>query len=99
MNKVVYCVLPLISIPSANVRAAVLEAPGRLIVAEVPEPHARPGEVVVEIDLGGVCGSDVALFEGRRPTAYPLILGHEAIGRVIDSAGTRVVIEPNMPCG
>jgi len=80
-------------------RAAILESPGRVIVQEVPAPTPGPGEVVVEIDLAGVCGSDVALFEGRRPAAYPLILGHEAVGRIVDPVGTRVVIEPNIPCG
>jgi alcohol dehydrogenase/L-iditol 2-dehydrogenase len=53
----------------------------------------------VEVDLAGVCGSDLALFDGRRAApAYPLILGHEAVGRRADT-GARVVVEPNIPCG
>jgi 2-desacetyl-2-hydroxyethyl bacteriochlorophyllide A dehydrogenase len=80
-------------------RAAILESPGRMIVQDAPEPCPGPDEVLIQIELAGVCGSDVALFEGNRPAAYPLILGHEAIGRIVDSAGTRVVIEPNIPCG
>ncbi len=86
-------------------RAAILEFPGRMIVQDVAERRPGPDEVLVEIELAGVCGSDVALFDGRRQAAYPLILGHEAVGRIAQSGnsqhaeGTRVVIEPNMPCG
>ena len=78
-------------------RAAVLEGPRSLVVKDVAEPTCQPGEVLVDVDLAGVCGSDLALFEGRRPTAYPLILGHEAVGRLAHD-GSRVVIEPNIPC-
>lgn len=79
-------------------RAALLEAPHSIVVRDVAEPQCQHGEVLVDIDLAGVCGSDVALFEGRRRATYPLILGHEAVGHLAGSA-TRVVIEPNMPCG
>jgi threonine dehydrogenase-like Zn-dependent dehydrogenase len=86
------------------VRAAVLEAPCRLFVRDLPPPTPRPGEVVVAVELAGVCGSDVALLTGKRPADYPLILGHEAIGHIVDanatslSPGQRVVLEPNIPC-
>src|SRR5438105_3215182 len=86
-------------------RAAVLESAWQLTLRDVPDPVATDGEVIVAVDLAGVCGSDVALFKGSRPAKYPLILGHEAIGRVVESgashlpAGTRVVVEPNIPCG
>lgn len=79
-------------------RAAVLEGPHSIAIHDVAEPDCQPGEVLVDVELAGVCGSDIALFEGRRTAVYPLILGHEAIGRLSDS-GTPVVIEPNIPCG
>src|SRR5205085_1377909 len=77
----------------------------QLTVRDVPDPVAEDREVIIAVELAGVCGSDVSLFNGARPTTYPLILGHEAIGRTVDSggselqAGTRVVVEPNIPCG
>jgi 2-desacetyl-2-hydroxyethyl bacteriochlorophyllide A dehydrogenase len=86
-------------------RAAVLEGSHRLVVREARDPCPHEGEVVVAVELAGVCGSDVALYQGKRPAAYPLILGHEAIGRVVDAGrsellvGARVAIEPNIPCG
>jgi L-iditol 2-dehydrogenase len=85
-------------------RAAILEAPQRLVVQETAEPRPADGELLVAVELAGVCGSDVPLFQGTRPATYPLILGHEAIGRVLRpgrsglAEGTRVVVEPNIPC-
>jgi len=87
------------------VQAALLEAPRQLVVGETAEPRPADDEVVVGVELAGLCGSDVALFAGSRPASYPLILGHEAVGRIVQpgrsglAAGTRVVIEPNIPCG
>ena len=80
-------------------RAAILEAPHRLVVQDVPEPQPQDGEILVGVELAGVCGSDIALIQGNRPAQYPLILGHEAMGRVVDPGksehrpGSRVVIE------
>jgi 2-desacetyl-2-hydroxyethyl bacteriochlorophyllide A dehydrogenase len=88
-------------------RAAVLKAAQCLVVRDIarPVPDASEADVLVQIELAGVCGSDVALFLGRRPLAYPGVIGHEAIGRVVEPgrselpSGTRVAIEPNIPCG
>jgi 2-desacetyl-2-hydroxyethyl bacteriochlorophyllide A dehydrogenase len=87
-----------------NVRAAVLEGPDRVVARDVPPPRPAPGEVLIAVDLAGICGSDVALLNGKLAAAYPLILGHEAIGHVVDPGpsslprGAAVVIEPNFPC-
>ena len=86
-------------------RAAVLEAAHRLVVRPAPAPQPRDGEVVLAVKLAGICGSDVALFEGTRSATHPLILGHEAIGRIVEpgssglASGTYAVVEPNIPCG
>jgi 2-desacetyl-2-hydroxyethyl bacteriochlorophyllide A dehydrogenase len=86
-------------------RAAILEAAQRLIVRDVPAPVPAPDDVLIAVELAGVCGSDVSLYLGHRPGPYPFIMGHEAIGRVVAAGGsslepgTRVVIEPNFPCG
>lgn len=47
---------------------------------ELPEPG--PGEAVAAIDLATVCGSDIHTVSGRRPGAFPSVLGHEAVGTI-----------------
>jgi 2-desacetyl-2-hydroxyethyl bacteriochlorophyllide A dehydrogenase len=69
-------------------RAVVLTGPGQCTVEEVPAPTAGPGEVVVDVERVGVCGTDVELFTGELSyfetghTTYPLRPGHEWCGRV-----------------
>ncbi len=88
-------------------KAAFLEAPRQLVVRDVERPNPKPGEVRVQLQQVGICGSDVHLFCGHRLLENPTVIGHEGIG-VIDKAGAgvsnrkvgdRVAIEPNIPCG
>ena len=91
-------------------KAAFLIAPRRIEIRETPIPQPRRGEVRVRVEAVGVCGSDAHFFEHGRigpvHAAFPQILGHEPAG-IVDAAGpgaslregTRVAIEPAMPCG
>jgi threonine dehydrogenase-like Zn-dependent dehydrogenase len=69
-------------------RAVVLSGPGDCAVEDVPAPEAAPGEVVVDVERAGVCGTDVELFTGELSylqtghSSYPLRPGHEWCGRV-----------------
>ncbi len=83
-------------------RALVYTGPQALALREEPDPMPSPGEVRVQIEAVGICGSDMHAYLGhdeRRPA--PLILGHEAAGRVLDGrlAGRRVTINPLVTCG
>ena len=53
-----------------------------LVVEEAPVPDPEPGALVARVAYGGVCGTDVHLHHGHLPIPTPLILGHEAVGRV-----------------
>jgi 2-desacetyl-2-hydroxyethyl bacteriochlorophyllide A dehydrogenase len=70
------------------VRAFVLSAPRTACVQDVPVPEAAPGQVVVEVERAGICGTDVELFTGDMTyfsdhnAEYPLRIGHEWCGRV-----------------
>ena len=63
----------------------VLDAPGGdLIERELPDPEPEPGEVVVAVEACGVCRTDLHVIDGELPDpALPLILGHQAVGRVL----------------
>lgn len=68
--------------------AAVVERPGELVVREVPLPEIEDTECLVEILACAICNStDLKILQGhfryKGPDAYPGILGHESIGRVI----------------
>src|SRR5919199_991867 len=91
--------------------AAVLHGIKDLRVEEVPVPTPGPREVLIEIMSVGVCGSDVHYYEEGRIGPFvveaPLILGHESSGVVRalgdgatkHAVGTRVALEPGVPCG
>jgi threonine dehydrogenase-like Zn-dependent dehydrogenase len=70
------------------VRAFVLTGPGEGAVQDVPPPVPPAGEVVVDVERVGVCGTDVEFFTGEMAyleqghARYPLRLGHEWAGRV-----------------
>jgi threonine dehydrogenase-like Zn-dependent dehydrogenase len=69
-------------------RALVLTGPGECAVQDVPDPWAGPGEVVVDVERVGLCGTDVELFTGEMAylrqgyTSYPVRPGHEWVGTV-----------------
>ena len=79
-------------------RAFILTGPREGSVQEVPGPVAAPGEVVVDVERVGVCGTDVEFFTGEMAylhqghAAYPMRLGHEWAGTV---AATGVGVDPS----
>jgi L-idonate 5-dehydrogenase len=70
----------------ADMRAVVVHGPGDVRVDRLPDPVPGDGEVVVAMEWGGVCGSDVSYWRhGASGTAvlrHPMVLGHEVAGRV-----------------
>jgi L-gulonate 5-dehydrogenase len=89
-----------------RVRALLLERDLSLRVGERELPEPAPGELLVQVDWAGVCGSDLhVLRTGDWVTDWPATLGHEVTGRVTASpggelaAGTRVVVDSRVPCG
>ncbi len=71
------------------VRAAVIPAPGAMVVIqEFPEPALEPGAVVLKTIAAEVCGTDVHLWHGRLAgVPYPLIPGHVTVGEVLAPGG------------
>jgi threonine dehydrogenase-like Zn-dependent dehydrogenase len=86
-------------------RAAVLDAPGRVVVRDVQAP-AADGLALVRVAQAGLCGTDLKIVSGQTPVRTPRILGHEMTGWVETPgpsgsvpAGTRVLVDPVLSCG
>lgn len=66
-----------------------------------------PGMVKVQVSACAICGSDIALFRGKRDLKEERYFGHEFAGVVVDAApgadsipmGTRVASEVSRACG
>jgi threonine dehydrogenase-like Zn-dependent dehydrogenase len=97
----------------AGVKAFVVTGPHQGGVEEVAAPRAEPGQVVVDVERVGVCGTDVEFFTGemaylhQRHASYPLRLGHEwcgivsSVGEGVDTGwiGKRVTGDTMIGCG
>ena len=87
-------------------KAVVVASPGHVALQDIPAPLAAPGELLIQPVACGMCGTDLELIDGSIDPAYvryPLVLGHEWVGRVLDGdakpTGGPVVIEGIIPCG
>ncbi|MCK0096463.1 alcohol dehydrogenase catalytic domain-containing protein [Yoonia sp. F2084L] len=83
-------------------KALVYDDVEKLVYRYMPDPVPALGQSLIRIEASGICGSDMHAYLGhdeRRPA--PLILGHEAAGRVVggDLDGKRVTINPLTTCG
>jgi propanol-preferring alcohol dehydrogenase len=55
-----------------------------LTLVDLPCPVAGKGEILIEVSACGVCHTELDEIEGRAPpTVFPIIPGHEVIGRVV----------------
>jgi threonine dehydrogenase-like Zn-dependent dehydrogenase len=78
-------------------KALVWHGDRRIDYEDAPEPEAGEAEVVLGVELAGICGSDLHGYRGHPgPRVPPLVLGHEAVGRV---DGERYVLYPLAGCG
>ena len=79
-------------------KALVWRGGSLLALEDVPEPEPGPGEVVVQVVLAGICGSDLHAYRGEASARTPpLVLGHEAVART--PGGARAAIFPLIGCG
>jgi threonine dehydrogenase-like Zn-dependent dehydrogenase len=78
--------------PPSSMRAAVIEGPGAVRLENRPIPQPERGQIRVRMEGCGVCGSNLATWEGRDWFQYPLPAGapgHEGWG-VVDAVGEAV---------
>jgi len=83
-------------------KALVYTAPNEVTYRDEPEPRFGEGDVMIEVDAVGICGSDMHAYHGHDPRRNPpLILGHELVGRIVKGPGTgrRATVNPLITCG
>jgi len=88
-------------------KAAIFKGPYELHVDEYSLPKIEKSQVLIKVDLCGLCGTDFHIFSGEAPSKPPVIPGHEYVGTVVDkdyhvdalSIGDHVAIDPNIYCG
>jgi L-iditol 2-dehydrogenase len=89
-------------------REVLLRAPHDILLNQRHVAELRPDEVLVSVQVAGICGSDTAGYEGySTEVSYPYVPGHEWAGIVAGigdgvrgvSVGDMVVADPNEACG
>ncbi len=98
------------SVTTSTARAVVLHKAHDLRIDLVPVAQPGPGEVLVRIERGGICGSDLHYYHdggfGTIRVREPIALGHEVAGVVAAlgagvatlKTGDRVAVSPSRPC-
>jgi L-idonate 5-dehydrogenase len=96
---------------AGTIRALVAHGPADLRIDRRPVLAPGPGQIVVRVRYGGVCGSDLHYWRHGRVGDYqlrePLTLGHEVVGTVQalgaevtgPEPGTPVFVHPATTCG
>lgn len=90
-------------------KAIMVPKPFELAFADLPKPELRSeGDVLIRVLGGGICGSDIGIFNGTNSLAsYPRLIGHE-YGGVVEAAGSGVTglaagdlvaVDPVVSCG
>jgi L-iditol 2-dehydrogenase len=88
-------------------KAAVLYGNEDIRYTDYPTPEVKPGYIKVKVHAAGICGSDVPRVLSNGAHFYPIVLGHEFAGEVVElgegvenfKIGDRVAGVPLVPCG
>ena len=87
-------------------KAAVLHATQEMAYEDIDLRAPEAGEVVVKIHFTGICGSDIPRFCDGAVHGFPLVLGHESSGQIVEVGegvdaslvGRRIAVIPLVPC-
>jgi threonine dehydrogenase-like Zn-dependent dehydrogenase len=91
------------------------KAGGNFSVKEMPLPDPEPGTLLMKVEMCGICGTDVHMWQGHEGIVvpFPAPLGHEVVGEIVKlgagieqdnigrpvKEGDRIVIIPLVTCG
>ena len=87
-------------------KTVVFERIGQLRIEEKPIPTLEAGDVLIQMELCGICASDLAALRGDvSDYAPPVVMGHELAGVIVESrhpevkTGEKVTVNPMLSCG
>jgi propanol-preferring alcohol dehydrogenase len=67
--------------------ACVVTERGRIVVRQEPRPRPASGNVLIRVEACAVCRTDLHVLDGELPElSYPIIPGHQIVGRITSSA-------------
>ncbi|EIM82471.1 NADP+-dependent D-mannitol dehydrogenase [Stereum hirsutum FP-91666 SS1] len=89
-----------------TMKAVYYHSPRNFEILEVPVPQIGDEEVLVKVSYCGICGTDSHVHEGEFVSKFPLIPGHEVVGKIEAigknvkglSVGDRCVADPGVLC-
>ena len=93
--------------------ALVMEEPGSLAQREIDIPDITEDQVLLRVELSGICGTDVHMYEGGMDLDFPVVPGHEFSGTIEEiganiaadskgesiSVGDAATVVPGIVCG
>ncbi|MGR5348310.1 alcohol dehydrogenase catalytic domain-containing protein [Vibrio mediterranei] len=79
----------------------------KLEIAQISKPELKENSVIVKVHVSGLCGSDLPRIFDEGAHFYPIVLGHEFAGEVVEvgsnvsslRVGDRIACAPLVPCG
>ena len=89
-------------------KAVYINAPGEVEIRQVEMPVRKPGEALLKVLYGGICGSDLGSYRGTFAYfSYPRIPGHEFSAEIVEieeneyglENGMIVTCNPYFNCG
>ncbi len=92
---------------SRLMKIVVCEAPHEIVIKETDIPRINDLDVLVKIEYCGICSYDLKRYLGLKKISYPVILGHEPVGRVVQTGKKvrnvkkedRVAVDVKVRCG
>ena len=75
----------------------IIPEPGKVVIEDAPMPVPGPGEALVKMIYGGICGSDLGTYRGTFAYAsYPRIPGHELAFEVVEAPANGYGVKKGM---
>lgn len=76
-------------------------------LVDIPKPKPKGDQILIKVGACGICGSDIPRVYQLGTKVYPVVLGHEFAGEVVevgnpkdeDLIGKRCAVFPLIPCG